>query len=154
MKRCCICKIKKEASSFSPKENRCKPCNVIRALKYRDKNPDKHRKASLTYYNKNKEIVKGKMRERAKNKRIRNNTKIWEYLLQHPCVDCGETDPIVLQFDHIKENKNFAIASAGNFVWDKIEKEIKKCEVRCANCHARKTHKERGYFNLHKEEEM
>jgi hypothetical protein len=70
---------------------------------------------------------------------------ILQYLLSHPCVDCGENDPIVLEFDHIGK-KDFDIGSAGGlgFGVTRILAEIAKCEVRCANCHRRKTYHERG----------
>ena len=31
-----------------------------------------------------------------------NRTMLFAYLSQHPCVDCGETDAHVLEFDHVK----------------------------------------------------
>ena len=81
-----------------------------------------------------------------KNNIIRKNKYrqfIYNYLLQHPCVDCGEPDPVVLEFDHVRGIKRGHISQLVNnsFSIKTIQKEIKKCEVRCANCHRRKTHK-------------
>lgn len=82
---------------------------------------------------------------RRKNKKVnsklirsRNTKFIWDYLSCHPCIDCGEKDPIVLEFDH-KENKKYNISEMTNLSIECIESEINKCEVRCANCHRRKT---------------
>lgn len=71
---------------------------------------------------------------------------ILKYLEDHPCVDCGEADPIVLEFDHRGE-KLFEIGGCINrgYGVDRIMAEIAKCDVRCANCHRRKTYAERGY---------
>jgi hypothetical protein len=78
-----------------------------------------------------------------------NQTRVIEYLRAHPCVDCGEPDIIVLQFDH-RSDKSFNVASmiAAGASWAKIAAEIAKCDVRCANCHHRKTARERGYRKL------
>lgn len=68
-----------------------------------------------------------------------------EYLLTHPCVDCGETDILVLDFDHVRETKVCDVSkmvNRGYRIW-RIEKEIAKCEVRCANDHRRATAKRR-----------
>ncbi len=93
------------------------------------------------WYEKNKEAHKRRVginREKAKIK-IRN--KIVYFLKSHPCVDCGESNIVVLDFDHIKENKEngIAVMVARGVSWERIKREIKKCEIRCANCH-RKRH--------------
>lgn len=66
---------------------------------------------------------------------------VWDYLKAHPCVDCFEDDPIVLEFDHVSGEKCFNISDAIRSAYsvDKIETELAKCEVRCANCHRRIT---------------
>lgn len=78
-------------------------------------------------------------------------TKLLVYLKDHPCVDCGEDDPIVLTFDHVRGRKSDSIArlaSRSGASWSRIEREIKKCQVRCANCHARRTAKQFGWRKL------
>jgi hypothetical protein len=67
-----------------------------------------------------------------------------EFFAAHPCVDCGETDPVVLEFDHLRD-KAFAIGAAlSQKSWNSILEEIEKCEVVCANCHRRRTARRRG----------
>jgi hypothetical protein len=67
-----------------------------------------------------------------------------EFFKTHPCVDCGERDPVVLEFDHLRD-KSFAIGpSLSRRGWQDILDEMKKCEVVCANCHRRRTAKRRG----------
>ena len=60
-----------------------------------------------------------------------------EYLKTHPCVDCGEHDPIVLEFDHVRGTKINCVSVGVKDSWsvEKLTEEINKCEVRCANCH-------------------
>lgn len=75
---------------------------------------------------------------------------VFEYLLEHPCVDCGETDPIVLEFDHLpgfeKRRDVGTMIASGTWSWATILEEIAKCEVVCANDHKRRTSKRAGWF--------
>lgn len=73
-----------------------------------------------------------------------------EYLATHPCVDCGESNPIVLEFDHVFGQKRMAISQmcTRGYSIPTIALEIEKCVVRCGNCHRRKTSFDRGWFQL------
>ena len=76
-----------------------------------------------------------------RRRELRQEKRLWlyEYLLDHPCVDCGEDDPVVLEFDH-QHNKELDISRAVNdWSQERIEREIAKCEVVCSNCHKRRT---------------
>lgn len=66
---------------------------------------------------------------------------VYSYLLTHPCVDCGNTDPRVLEFDHVRGEKKASISELvrTRHSLKAIKLEIDKCEVRCANCHRIKT---------------
>jgi hypothetical protein len=61
------------------------------------------------------------------------------------CVDCGEKDLRVLDFDHVRGTKTFNIGRGknGSKTIRAIYAEIDKCEVRCANCHRRITYDRR-----------
>ncbi len=75
-----------------------------------------------------------------------------EYLIayfgKHPCMDCGETDPVVLEFDHVGK-KSFSIGQAlKSYKWQRILDEIEQCEVVCANCHRKRTARRGGHLRL------
>ena len=59
---------------------------------------------------------------------------------EKPCLDCGTQYPYyVMQFDHREgTNKSFKIARS-KLGFKKLEAEIAKCDVVCANCHAERT---------------
>ena len=56
------------------------------------------------------------------------------------CVDCGESDPRCLDFDHVRGKKlrSVSLMKTGYSV-KVLREEIAKCEVRCANCHRKRT---------------
>ncbi len=63
-----------------------------------------------------------------------------------PCTDCGvEYAPYIMQFDHVRGEKSFGVATGPYRKLEDVLKEIEKCEIVCANCHAERTHS-RGYW--------
>jgi len=90
-------------------------------------------------------------RARRRNRQARDEVfaKLLEHLEGKQCVDCGERDPVVLEFDHVTGVKRATIAEligCWHPRWDDVLAEIEQCEIRCVNCHRRKTARERGYF--------
>jgi hypothetical protein len=124
MKRCKMCGEEKPLSEFygnyKTKDGRlswCKPCTVIR---YRE----------------------GVLRRAAAVRSYIQSIK-----MERGCTDCGYREhPEALEFDHlpgfVKEHR-IAQLSAGA-KREKIDAEIAKCEVVCANCHAVRTAKRRA----------
>jgi hypothetical protein len=132
-KKCTYCKKQKPLFEFALNKKRksglasfCRVCKRAYERKYYS--TSKRRQNSIK---KNKAISRQKTRE-----------FVYEYLKTHPCVDCGENDPIVLEFDHVRGKKRGDIAALKQISQRAVEQEIKKCEVRCANCHRRKTAKQ------------
>lgn len=139
MKRCHICKESKDLSEFHKNRRRldglnhyCKVCARKKNREYYLKTPERNpqRRASTVA----KQQIAAEF--------------VWKYLLEHSCVDCPETDPVVLDFDHVSGDKLFNISYAvkRGFSIELIGDEIKKCEVRCANCHRRITASRAGWF--------
>jgi hypothetical protein len=83
-----------------------------------------------------------------KKRKAERRARQWiqRHLQSHPCVDCGESDPIVLEFDHVRGNKIANVCDLARrrpYDLRGLMEEIAKCDVRCANCHRRKTVRER-----------
>lgn len=60
-----------------------------------------------------------------------------------PCVDCNKCyNPWQMQFDHVPGRgiKTAEVSSLVNCSLSRIEEEIAKCDLVCANCHANRTY--------------
>ena len=83
-------------------------------------------------------------------RRGRNLLFLRDYLRQHPCVTCGESDPVVLDFHHTGPKTAGVVQLAGReCALAVLEREIAVCEVLCANCHRRQTILDQGHFRNH-----
>jgi len=79
----------------------------------------------------------------------RNLAHVYDFLRRSACVDCGERDPLVLEFDHVDLKR----AAVTRLAWygcslATIDAEIAKCQIRCANCHRRMTATRGGHFRF------
>src|SRR5439155_1449789 len=54
------------------------------------------------------------------------------------CIDCGNKDPRVLDFDHVRGEKADCVSRLFRAP-KRLTEELAKCEVRCSNCHRIKT---------------
>lgn len=94
--------------------------------------------------NRERRLVAMKANTASRRQEIR--CQVAAYLARHRCVDCGEGDPVVLDFDHLGE-KRFNISDAVALLptRETLDNEMRQCEIRCANCHRRRTHAALGF---------
>jgi L-lysine 2,3-aminomutase len=106
------------------RQSRCKECMKMLMKKHYTSNKDYYKAKARTHDSNHYEIF-------------------LEILKTKSCVDCGETDPVVLDFDHTGDKvMSIAHMLQKRLSWTTILAEMEKCEVRCANCHRRKTAKQ------------
>lgn len=139
MKECSICKEKKDYSEFNKRstskdgfQNLCRVCSNNKSRKN---------------YSANKDVMKKQISKNKEKYKIELQKFIFDYLSNHPCVHCNETDPVVLEFDHLRD-KETNVSTAIKNIWSiaRIKTEISKCQILCANCHRRKTAKDQKWF--------
>ncbi len=136
VKTCCRCRIGKPLTDYN------------RSSRSIDGVQAHCRACSKGYYQNNAVVHKANTGARRDSVRRDHAKRIWDYLADHPCCDCGESDPSVLDFDHVRGIKVAAVSRMvrDGVSWGRIEDEVAKCEVRCANCHRRRTAKQFGWY--------
>ncbi len=140
MRRCGRCGNLKRVEEFAwrrkekgQRHNYCRPCHA-----------DYHREHYLA--NRERYIAQAAAQKQAL--RLERTRYLIEYFESHPCVDCGETDPVILEFDHLRDKSFDIAAKLITYRWKRILDEIEKCEVVCANCHRRRTAERRGALRV------
>lgn len=139
LKYCGACMQSKPTSEFNRRtaswdglDSICRDCNRAKARAYYARNREAHIRR----------IVAGKHERRARALDL-----VGRHLITHPCVDCGETDIRVLDFDHREGSDKGAEVmrlAQGGHGRARVAAEIAKCDVRCRNCHAIVTYERMG----------
>lgn len=113
-------------------------------------NKEKQKIWASEHYQKNKQKMIEKASINNKIAKERNKQFIDNYLSTHSCVDCGNSNIVVLEFDHITNNKKLDISRmrSQSYSLKAIQEEINKCEVRCANCHRIVTYNRRNNLSF------
>ncbi len=130
VKRCSTCGLDRPLSEFNRR------ALSVDGLQFRC------RACSRAWYEKNKERHLKNVGRRNVAYRRELAARLAAYFAAHPCVDCGEADVRCLQFDHRDRSAKKANVSkmlSNSLPWRRILEEIDKCDVRCANCHSKKT---------------
>ena len=106
------------------------------------------------HYRKNVAAYMSRARRRSTIDRKRNREYVAEYLSTHPCLDCGESDPVVLEFDHrdLARKRNDVGRLIHTSALNTLKAEIEKCDVRCGNCHRIRTSEQYGWYRLYETE--
>jgi hypothetical protein len=139
MKRCPMCKVMLPSEAFAKRTAKSKPSSYCRQCQ---------RIYCRAHYLRNAALHKSRRMANTKRYRQRNREVMIRYLNHHPCVTCGNDDILVLDFDHAPGTKaaDVSILVSRGASWERIEREMAKCVVRCANCHRRKTAIDFGWY--------
>jgi hypothetical protein len=131
--RCSACGADKTATEFSYADERLGVLNAYCRICHAE-----YRRA---HYLANKSDYVRRAIAQMKARREVNRRGVLHYLSMHPCVDCGIADPVVLEFDHRDPKHKLTEVSRliVNKRWTRVLAEIEKCDVRCINCHRRRT---------------
>jgi hypothetical protein len=135
MKICSKCGINKEETEFvfrnKLKNKRVAYCRTC------------SREILKKHYKDNKKYYVDKARRNDQFRVLALRMHIFKHLKNNACIDCGESDIVVLEFDHVRDKKSSDISALlhKKCSIEVLKKEIAKCDVRCANCHKRKTAK-------------
>jgi hypothetical protein len=138
VKKCLGCNEEKISTEFAKDSRnkdgynyRCKLCNNYYKQKLYRLDPNNKKKNNI----------------RNTKKRIINRLYVYNILCNSKCIDCGDTRWQVLDFDHVRGEKlgNISIMVHDNSI-KRIQEEIDKCDIRCANCHRIKTSEQLNYY--------
>lgn len=138
-KQCSSCLKNKDFKNFSSKKDGkhgikavCKDCSN---KKYRE------------YYYSNNSKLRDQINTARRARTLKIKQFVFDLLKKYGCIDCGENNPVVLEFDHIKDkHSDVSLLIRNGCSLSKITAEISKCQIRCANCHRIKTASDQNWY--------
>ena len=145
LRTCARCQVSKPLSEFPVKNaargtfsSYCRPCRS---------------EYGKEHYARNKPYYMAKNHRARPQGRQRNRDLVQEFLKTRACVDCGETNPVVLDFDHVDPGTKRSTIGAmlSRSTTAAVRREMAKCVIRCANCHRRRTAAQFGSYRLGEE---
>lgn len=100
------------------------------------------------WYARNSTRHKQRVADRRRKERRENHQRMVEYLSRRSCAMCGEKDAAVLEFHHLSSDKEYDISEmvSKGYAWSRILRELKKCQILCANDHRRITARQRNWY--------
>jgi hypothetical protein len=91
------------------------------------------------------------VRERKQAAREHAREYVLNYLSNHSCQECGESDVRMLEFHHVGDKEETISKMVGEgYSVERIQRELDKTIVLCANHHRVLTIEERGWFRRKK----
>ena len=139
MKCCRVCGESRPVTEFAMKNRRTGTrATICRACQ---------RAYGREHYRRNRSAYLARGKKNKKRYRRQNRSRILDYFVGKSCMDCGASDPLILDFDHRDgvEKLDDVARFVGTGKWSKVEAEIAKCDVRCGNCHRRRTAEQFGW---------
>lgn len=103
-----------------------------------------HPERCKAFYRKYEKTAKGiETRARIRAKRLLSRRLFIQAAKNKPCFDCkGLFNSWQLDFDHREPTKkSFTIGANTGLALVRLQTEINKCDVVCANCHRNRTHR-------------
>jgi hypothetical protein len=131
MRKCIVCGEFKNESEFGWRNTEkkllqsvCTPCRRAQMKTRYENHPENVKLINMT----------SRVKARSEAQKF-----VADYLIAHPCVDCGESDPVVLTFDHNNGNNKMNVADmvSQGYSLKAGQEEVNKCVIRCFNCHMR-----------------
>lgn len=133
-----------------------KPLTEVQKIRKRERDNKRYERPEVkekTYQYANQPVPKARILARQRSEEVKQKKRVWLEKrvdaknkvvldrLVHGCVDCGEKDILVLEFDHLDEKTKMRgiaeLRKTGNI--ELLKTELEKCVVLCANCHKRRT---------------